>query len=51
MSARTPLLKRYQRLVGTLALLARSSHAVGAVVQTVHEQAGTLFSAQSPCSP
>lgn len=37
MSPRSALLERYQQLVQTLALLARSSHAVDAVVQTVHQ--------------
>lgn len=40
------LLTRYRHLVGTLAALARSSHAVGAVVETVHQQASSLFAAQ-----
>lgn len=39
-------LTRYHQLVQTLALLARSSHEVEAVVQTVHRQAGRLFPAQ-----
>ncbi|OLV19731.1 GGDEF domain-containing protein [Deinococcus marmoris] len=38
----TPLV-RYHQLVQVLASLARSSHEVEAVVQAVHQQAGTLF--------
>ncbi|OLV19728.1 GGDEF domain-containing protein [Deinococcus marmoris] len=43
----TTLLARYHQLVQVLASLARSSHGVDAVVQAVHQQAGTLFSAHS----
>ncbi len=42
----TPL-ARYHQLVQVLASLARNSHGVDAVVQAVHQQAGTLFSAHS----
>lgn len=42
----SPLLSRYHRLVEVLASLARNSHEVEAVVQAVHQQAGTLFPSQ-----
>lgn len=45
-SAETQL-RRYHQLVQTLASLARNSHEVEAVVQAVHQQAGTLFAAQA----
>ncbi|WP_192930750.1 sensor domain-containing diguanylate cyclase [Deinococcus sp. AJ005] len=43
----TTLLARYHQLVQVLASLARNSHGVDAIVQAVHQQAGTLFSAHS----
>lgn len=45
-SETTPL-ARYHQLVQVLASLARNSHGVDAVVQAVHQQVGTLFSAHS----
>ncbi len=40
------LIARYHLLVQVLASLARNSHEVEAVVQAVHQQAGTLFPSQ-----
>lgn len=40
------LLSRYHQLLEVLASLARNSHEVQAVVQAVHQQAGTLFPSQ-----
>ncbi len=39
-------LARYHALVQALAVLARSSHTLGGVVEAVHAQAGALFPAQ-----
>lgn len=41
----TTLLSRYRQLVQVLALLARNSHEVEAVVRAVHQQTSTLFPA------
>lgn len=45
-TSETSVLMRYHQLVQALASLARNSHQVEAVVQAVHQQAGTLFPSQ-----